>query len=258
MISNNSLTVSIIASELDRLQNLSNLLKSETFNLELIAYYSTVDEAISLLPGKPVDLLFCDLELIGINGFILAHVLKNWYKQIIFLTKSNYHTIQFLQDHNQNYLVFDINNQINPESLIRLNNIIKDLIEDNGLVGIAPFFSNSIKGYNKLAIKGLNRIHLLSIDQIVRVEASKSYCSFYLISNTSILSSRGMYYYELQLAQYGFLRPHKSHLVNLKYAESIDIKSNKLYLIDNSTVPITKEKRDELLLTVASTTFQSR
>jgi two-component system, LytTR family, response regulator len=50
------------------------------------------------------------------------------------------------------------------------------------------------------------------------------------------------------LGEFNFIRPHKSHLVNLKYVKSfLKIDGGSIVMTDGSYVPVSRRKREQIL-----------
>lgn len=52
--------------------------------------------------------------------------------------------------------------------------------------------------------------------------------------------------YESILSDYGFLRVHKSHLVNMKYVSRID-RDGFVWLNNDQSVPVSRRRKEEVL-----------
>jgi two-component system, sensor histidine kinase LadS len=71
----------------------------------------------------------------------------------------------------------------------------------------------------RLSVPSMNGIVLLPLDDIVRLQALGSYCNIYLSHNKKIMASKPMGDFEAFLITNGFLRVHKSHLINLHHVQ---------------------------------------
>jgi two-component system LytT family response regulator len=63
--------------------------------------------------------------------------------------------------------------------------------------------------------------------------------------NKKILVSKGLKEYDEMLGEFGFIRTHQSHLINLDYIASFE-KTDGGYILmtDGSTVPVSSRKRE--------------
>ncbi|MEO7312953.1 MAG: LytTR family DNA-binding domain-containing protein [Chitinophagaceae bacterium] len=83
--------------------------------------------------------------------------------------------------------------------------------------------------------------YILSTDQIVYLESSGSSTSFLLNDNFKFTSSYPIKDYQESLSESGFLRCHRSFLVNLEHVYKID-KEGYIVLKDKSSIPIAQQR----------------
>ena len=87
--------------------------------------------------------------------------------------------------------------------------------------------------------------YLINIQDIIRVEGSGSYSTFFIENESSIMASKNLKYYEKLLNSKTFLRPHQSHLVNLNFIKTLSNKSI-LYLKNGDEVPVSRGNKKEI------------
>ncbi|MBK7855502.1 MAG: LytTR family transcriptional regulator [Bacteroidetes bacterium] len=56
--------------------------------------------------------------------------------------------------------------------------------------------------------------------EIIRLEGDRNYTNFYFTNNRKLLSSKTLKEYEEILSDKGFIRCHKSHLVNRRFVKN--------------------------------------
>ena len=84
--------------------------------------------------------------------------------------------------------------------------------------------------------------HLFSSGNIIRMEAADNYTIVHFKDRQRpFIVSKVLKVYEQLLSPYGFVRTHRSHLVNKHYVERVDRCS--VIMQDASIVRITKRKR---------------
>ena len=83
-------------------------------------------------------------------------------------------------------------------------------------------------------------------DEIIRLEASSNYTRIFLLNKTRLLTSRVLKQYEMTLSAHGFLRTHRSHLINTKYIQRVDKQGN-IIMQDASVAGIARRKRVEVI-----------
>ncbi len=71
----------------------------------------------------------------------------------------------------------------------------------------------------RLLVPSMEGVLLLPLPDIIRIQALGSYCTIYLSYNKKIMASKPLADFEPFLIANGFLRVHKSHLINLYHVQ---------------------------------------
>ena len=88
----------------------------------------------------------------------------------------------------------------------------------------------------------------LKVQEILAVEAARSYCTFHCQPARRITVSRSLSWAEEQLLVFGFIRSHRSWLVNLHYVEEYSRKEGiHLRLSSGLQIPVSGLHREPLL-----------
>ena len=88
----------------------------------------------------------------------------------------------------------------------------------------------------------------LNTREIVRIEADRSYCWFYMLDHKKHLVSRNLKEYQDLLTDRNFFRPHNSHLINLEFVKKyVRQEGGYVEMTDGSQIPISRIKRDLFL-----------
>lgn len=104
------------------------------------------------------------------------------------------------------------------------------------------------KEFNRIAIPSSEGLQLINIHEIIRCEADRAYCTFYLENKTRLTISKPLKDFETLLLSKNFIKTHKSHIVNVDHIEKyIKGASGHLVLSDKSIVPISARKKEEVL-----------
>lgn len=84
--------------------------------------------------------------------------------------------------------------------------------------------------------------HLLNLQEVVRLEAKSNYTLIYLIKERPILVAKVLSFYEAELQGAGFMRVHRSHLVNKHYIRSVT-KKGMIVLYNEEKVLLPRRKK---------------
>ncbi|MEA3479245.1 MAG: LytTR family DNA-binding domain-containing protein, partial [Bacteroidota bacterium] len=105
---------------------------------------------------------------------------------------------------------------------------------------------------SKLAIPTSDGMEYLNTNEIIRVEADRSYSWFYLTENRKYLVSRNLKEYQELLSDRNFFRTHNSHLINLEFVKKYVRQEGGYVLMTNgSNVPISRSKKELFLKQMA-------
>jgi two-component system LytT family response regulator len=114
------------------------------------------------------------------------------------------------------------------------------------------FLLNKIKNpeadIKKIVLSTIEGIHVVDINNIIRCESDDCYTKFFLKNGKMIMVSKTLKETEELLGEHNFMRPHKSHLINLKYVKSfLRPDGGCILMIDGSSVPVSRRKREEII-----------
>lgn len=101
----------------------------------------------------------------------------------------------------------------------------------------------------KLRFNTLEGSFFFSPEEIVRLEASSNYTYVYFTNRKPMLISKVMGEYADLLESLGFVRTHRSHLVNSRHILFVDV-SGKIIMQDASEAEISRRKKKEVMNTL--------
>jgi two-component system, LytTR family, response regulator len=88
-------------------------------------------------------------------------------------------------------------------------------------------------------------------DEIVRLEASSNYTRIFFANKTTLVSAKVLKVYEAMLEPFGFVRTHRTHLVNRTHISRINAGRN-VIMKDLSVVEISRRMKTGVLKTLTS------
>lgn len=96
-------------------------------------------------------------------------------------------------------------------------------------------------------------IHYLFPDQIIRLEADSNYTYIHVANQRPLLMAKVLADYVLMLEPFGFIRTHRSHLVNRQHVVDVD-REGHIRMADESTAEISRRKRKTVLRSLVACT----
>lgn len=207
-----------------------------------------VKSGVSMVRSLQPDLVFIDVEMGDGTGFELLKQLSPVSFQAIFITAHNHFATQAIKFSTLDYLLKPLDYedlQMAVKKAIEHRSSEKTVLQLAALLGNLQDKSQEIK---KIVLRDSESIHIVAIDDILRLEADKNYTTFFLADKSKILISKTLKDYEQLLEHKGFFRSHQSHLINLAYLQRIDKRDGgSLLMRDQSVVPLASRRKEDLL-----------
>lgn len=201
-------------------------------------------KALELIKEDIPDLIFLDIQMPFMNGFEFLEQLTERPFETIFTTAFDEYAIKAIRFAALDYLLKPIQESQLKEAYSRFQN--KKTKEASLKLQYQNLLHNlqlPNHGVPQLTVASLEETRLIPITQIIRCEASSNYTKIYLQDESSILASKTLKEYEAILSSTGFLRVHKSHLVNAFFIERI-VNKSELILSNNDRIPISRRRKE--------------
>ena len=104
---------------------------------------------------------------------------------------------------------------------------------------------------NTILIPNLNGIYVIDISSIIRIEAVSSYSKVFLSDGKKIVVSKVLRQMEAMLADKGFTRVHRSHLVNTAWIRAYHLNQLKITLNNEEQVCISRRRSSVIRKTLS-------
>ena len=98
----------------------------------------------------------------------------------------------------------------------------------------------------KIAVPSIDGVYFFMVDDILRMEADRSYTHIHLVNRKPFIASKTLKHFEEMLEEFKFIRTHKSHLVNPRHITRISNDSEFVLLTDGTKVEVSRRKKDEV------------
>ncbi len=191
----------------------AGLLKSyaeKTPFLNLIGTYGSALEAMKELREHPVQLLFLDIQMPELSGIEFAKILPSETK-IIFTTAFQQYAIE-------GYKVDALDYLLKP---ISYDDFIKSA--NKALNWFTITQKQQVYAEDRfMFVKSDYKLIRVSLEDILYIEGLKDYVRIYLADGQKLMSLMNMKKLEDYLPSPEFLRTHRSYIVHMPKAQSID------------------------------------
>src|SRR5690606_12634197 len=140
---------------------------------------------------------------------------------------------------------------VDPDELVKAVAKLTANKQGRGVEDSLNLLLENLKGKSapkRIALHSIEKVRLISVDDIIRCESQGAYTIFYLRGGEQIVATRNLKEIENMLEDQGFIRVHHSHLINFAYLKEY-VKKDGGYavMVDKSEVPVSTRKRNNLL-----------
>jgi len=207
----------------------------------------SVDAALELLKTYQPDIVFLDVEMPNKNGFDFLVSLNNPSFDVIFTTAYNQYAIQAIRFSALDYLLKPVDPDElkaavdrhieKKESEEQKKELYGNLVQNIGKKDVKDF---------RIAVPSTQGVFFFTIEEVVRMEADKSYTHIHLVNKKPFIASKTLKHFEEMLEGFDFIRTHKSHLVNSRHITRISNDHDFILLTDGSKIEISRRKKEEV------------
>jgi len=188
-------------------------------------------EALKMINEVRPDLVFLDVQMPKLTGFELLEILPD-PPQIVFTTAYDEFAIKAFEMNAVDYL-------LKPFAKARLYQAIerarqrlesKTPVVQKGIEELKAKLDDSTEEIDRVVARLGSKIIVMPIDKIWYIEAQDDYVMVYS-EQGNYLKEKTMKYFETHLAPKGFIRIHRSHLVNVTQILSVDMYGKDSHLV---------------------------
>jgi len=191
-------------------------------DIEILDSAGDAFEALETLDKKAYDILLLDIHMPELSGIELADRLNKRggsIPSIVFVTAHDQHAVAAFEKHAVDYVLKPFSPQRIHEALdVAIRRTESERAAQ--VIKVLPQLETLLSKPTKIAIKTKGRIVFVDPADVVIVEAQGNYVLLQRQSGSYLLRTSISTMAE-KLKQYGFIRIHRSILVNSSYVEEI-------------------------------------
>lgn len=236
----------LIDDDQSNLSSLSEKLSRHCPQIRIIAQCDNAQDGLKAIDSLHPDVVFLDIEMPVMNGFLMLQHLS--YKQfaLIFVTAYDHYAIKAIRYSALDYLVKPVDidelkaavakaeaNRVNQsaESQVQL---LLDYVQK--------------KQPRRIGIPTFEGLQFINIDDIIYLEASANYTYIYLTGSLKFLVSRTLKEFDDLLPAETFLRIHHAHMINKLFVERyVRGEGGQVVMSNGVVLDVSKRKKAEFL-----------
>lgn len=227
----------IVDDEPKAIKVLSLLLNQYCPEVEIVGTASNINDGYRLIIEINPNLLFLDINMPNGSGLELLERIQHLNTNTILTTAYQQFAIEALRLSALDYLLKPIAKEELINAVNRLNDKKKESARTIG------HFDNENP---KISIKTIDGLTILNLKDIQFVQSHKNYSIFH-IGMDEIVSSRSLGDYEELLEGFGFIRVHRSTIVQVSHIKELKKGRNwTIILQSNHKIEVSRNKHEEL------------
>ena len=213
--------------------------------MEVLAECANINEGKAAIEEHAPALVFLDIEMPFGNGFDLLESINDIRFETIFVTAFSHYAIKAIQHSAANYIL----KPIDIDELIQaVDKVLAGKSEINTTAILLDNLKTKQQQETKIVLPVLEGLEVIKAKEVVHCEAHDNFTKFYLENGESKLICRTLKHYTELMEPLGFMRVHKSHLINVdKITKYIKGKSGYVQLSNEDQVPVSPVKKEKLL-----------
>lgn len=222
---------------------LKNYLSKYCPKVQLIGEAANVEEALILIRNNDLDLVFLDVEMPYGNAFDLLDKVGDRQFETVFVTAYNQYAMDALNAHASYYLM----KPISIDNLIEAVDYVSEIKEKENRLQNTILQPKHSQVNGKITIPLQNGFEVLEISEILYCQADDNYTNIF-VNGKKKLVSKTLKYFEDILSENGFVRVHKSYLVNVNaITEYRKGKGGSVVLSGGKEIMVSPARKKELL-----------
>jgi two-component system LytT family response regulator len=200
-------------------------------NIEIIGECENGFEALKAIQEINPQLIFLDIQMPKITGFELLELISD-PPHIIFTTAYDEFAIKAFDMNAVDYLLKPFSasrfQQAVDRAIVRIGD--KQAITKQPVDDLRNQIENTVVEIDRVIARLGSRIVVIPTDTIYYIEAQDDYVMIYS-SQGNHLKEKTMKYFESHLPKNGFIRIHRSHIVNVSQIVSVDLYGKDTHLV---------------------------
>lgn len=202
--------------------------------------------AAAMIHTHQPSLVFLDIRMPHLSGFDILDSIPDKKFRVIFTTAYDEYAIKAIRFSAFDYLLKPVDVEELIYAVKRFEQADTGHPQQQALLRNVMYNMQETDGGLRLALPTKEGVHYVLPFEIIRCEALGNYTKFYVSGNRQFIISRTLGEYEELLTPYGFIRTHKTHLVNQTFISFID-HDGFIVLKDSEKIEVSRRRKEEVM-----------
>lgn len=230
-----------------RIEEIAELVSELRGNYELKGAATDIETAQKMIMESEADLILTGIWLKGGEVFNLFGGEIPYSCRVIYFNVSHRYTIQAFRSGAFDYVVKPFEKSNLQAALCRFESAVGNQYDDTEDPKPPRAGINKVGKIVRIGVATAKGLVMKNIQELVYVQAVSNYSEYCFNRSEKYTVSRTLLNIEVLLDSYGFLRVHKSFLVNLSYLQAFDNEKMILHLKNGEAIPVAVRRKSYLL-----------
>lgn len=238
----------LVDDEENSISSLKEKINRHCPQVEILTTCDNAQKGITAIDSLKPDIVFLDIEMPLMNGFLMLQHLTFKNFELVFTTAYDHYAIKAIRFSALDYLVKPIEIEELQAAIKRAGEKQQKATPNQRLEVLLDNLGQKVHERLRIAVPTNSGLEFLKIENIIYLEASVNYTHIFLTDGRKFTVSRTMKDFEEMLSPDTFLRIHHSHIINKNFAEKyIRGEGGQVVLSNGTVLDIAKRKKAEFL-----------
>ena len=238
----------LIDDDESNLSSLSKKLSSHCPQIEIIALCDNASKGIEAIDNLKPDIVFLDIEMPVMNGFVMLQQLNYKNFELIFVTAYDHYAIKAIRFSALDYLVKPIEVEDLKAAVSKAEEKRNHSYPNPQIELLVEQLINKKNSFSRIAIPTIEGLQFIKVEDIIYLEASSNYTHIFTTEKKKFIASHTLKDFEDMLPPEIFIRIHNSYIINKNFTEKyIRGEGGQVVLTNGITLDVAKRKKHEFL-----------
>ena len=241
--------VVLIDDEAGAIESLQLMLEKHCPQVNIVGFAHDIHEGYEVISEKQPGLIFLDINMPGGLGLELVEKIGPFNTSVIFTTAHKQYAINALRLSAVDYLL----KPIRSLDLVSAVKRYEEKSDNSGSLEVLKELLRSPEKLERLAIPDMDGIQIIKRTDICYIEAARNYCQFHLADGEKIVVSKPIGDYDKLLSNHGFVRAHRSYLINTEHVLKYNKRTGTLMMSDGKEIDVSRNRREQMIQELGKT-----
>jgi two-component system, LytTR family, response regulator len=238
----------LVDDEESNISSLKEKIGRHCSQVEIIGTCNSAEKAIEAIDSLKPGIVFLDIEMPVMNGFLMLQQLQFRDFELVFTTAYDHYAIKAIRFSALDYLVKPIEIGDLKIAVARAEEKRAHLTSANQLELLLENLLLKRDNFQKIAIPTTDGLQFIKVNTIIYLEANANYTHIFLEDAKKYIVCHTLKEFEDMLPVDTFVRVHNSYIINKNFAEKyIRGEGGQVVLSNGSVIDISKRKKTDFL-----------